>query len=295
MLKEPVFSGIRFVIIFMIILSGSLHATGEPPSIYQEEPGLSECDVQRVRRVIDGDTFDTRDGSRVRLIGPRRPVQWFAREASGKLKEWIDGKTVCLKTDRNKTMNTDRYGRLLRYVWRYPADRPSPDETSFFVNAELIQQGYAFAYTRYPFQYLEDFRKFERDARENNRGLWDKEKQEHWEREYEANRKLAETCGKDTTLCPEDARRHIGRFRTVRFFVEKSHDSGKAVFLNSTIDYTDPDNFTTVIFEKNKKHFPPDPADLYRGKTVDVSGQIKEYKGRAEIILKSSLNIMIIK
>lgn len=42
-------------------------------------------------------------------------------------------------------------------------------------------------------------------------------------------------------------------------------------------------------------NFPSQPADLYLGKTIDVSGRVKEYKGRAEIILKNSSQIQVIK
>src|SRR5690606_21770295 len=38
--------------------------------------------------------------------------------------------------------------------------------------AELVKQGYAHAYTRFPFKYLGEFRKYEREAREEGRGLW---------------------------------------------------------------------------------------------------------------------------
>jgi endonuclease YncB( thermonuclease family) len=37
---------------------------------------------------------------------------------------------------------------------------------------EIIRQGYAFAYTRFPFKYIEEFRGYEREARENESGLW---------------------------------------------------------------------------------------------------------------------------
>jgi micrococcal nuclease len=57
----------------------------------------------------------------------------------------------------------DKYGRLLAYVYLM-------DGT--FLNAEIIKQGYGFAYTRFPFKYLEEFRRYEREARENGRGLW---------------------------------------------------------------------------------------------------------------------------
>jgi len=41
-----------------------------------------------------------------------------------------------------------------------------------FLNAEIIKQRYGFAYTKYPFKYMEEFRQYEREARENKRGLW---------------------------------------------------------------------------------------------------------------------------
>jgi len=56
-----------------------------------------------------------------------------------------------------------RYGRVLAYVYL---------KDGTFLNAELIKQGYGHAYTRYSFKYLERFRKYEKEARENKRGLW---------------------------------------------------------------------------------------------------------------------------
>jgi micrococcal nuclease len=71
-----------------------------------------------------------------------------------------EGKEVRLEYDWQKR---DKYGRLLAYVYLM-------DGT--FLNAEIIKQGYGFAYTHFPFKYLEEFRRFEREARENGRGLW---------------------------------------------------------------------------------------------------------------------------
>ena len=39
-------------------------------------------------------------------------------------------------------------------------------------NAEIIKQGYGFAYTRFPFKYMEEFRLYKKMARLNKRGLW---------------------------------------------------------------------------------------------------------------------------
>ena len=39
------------------------------------------------------------------------------------------------------------------------------------LNAEIIKQGYGFALSRYPFALMEEFRRLEREAREQGRGL----------------------------------------------------------------------------------------------------------------------------
>jgi micrococcal nuclease len=291
---------------FSLILPLITFAMSSWPPDPSAGPDVSGCSFQIVLKVVDGDTFEIANGGKVRLIGvdtpetvdPRKTVEWFGREASKKLREWVEGKTVCLKQDIDKTQNVDKYGRLLRYTWIYTFQKYVPDKPiiheGFFVNAELIRQGYGFAYTRYPFQYLEDFRQYQRTARENNLGLWNREKQEQWERETQKNRALSVTCNTSDTICPEDALNHAGSSRTVRFFIEKSYDSGRAVFLNNKKNFEDADNFTAVIFRNDKKDFPPHAADFYWGKTVDVSGTIKKYKGRAEIILRDKSQIRIV-
>ncbi len=45
-------------------------------------------------------------------------------------------------------------------------------EDGTFLNAEIIKQGYGHAYTRFPFKYLGEFIRYEREAREQKKGLW---------------------------------------------------------------------------------------------------------------------------
>ncbi|MFQ5539600.1 MAG: thermonuclease family protein [Candidatus Binatia bacterium] len=45
-------------------------------------------------------------------------------------------------------------------------------EDGTFLNAEIVKQGFGFAYTRFPFKYLDEFRRFEREAREHRSGLY---------------------------------------------------------------------------------------------------------------------------
>jgi len=119
-------------------------------------------------RVVDGDTLELDGGERVRLIGvdtpetvdPRRPVQYFGKEASAFTRRMAEGQTVRLEYDQD---TRDRYDRTLAYVYL---------QNGTFLNAEIIRQGYGHAYTRFPFRYQEQFLALEREAREQSRGLW---------------------------------------------------------------------------------------------------------------------------
>jgi endonuclease YncB( thermonuclease family) len=89
----------------------------------------------QVRRVIDGDTIDVflnDEVQRVRYIGmntPERDEPCYD-EATEANKDLVAGEIVLLVKD---TSETDRFDRLLRYVY--------VDNT--FVNAELVEQGFA--------------------------------------------------------------------------------------------------------------------------------------------------------
>ena len=130
-------------------------------------------ETARVTRVVDGDTLVVSiagEEERVRLIGvdtpetvhPQKPVEYFGKEASVFTKLMAEGRTVRLEGDP-QNFDRDKYRRLLRYVYL-------PDGR--LLNAEIIRQGYGFAYTRFPFSKMEEFRVLERDAREAGRGLW---------------------------------------------------------------------------------------------------------------------------
>jgi len=125
-------------------------------------------DTFLVTRVIDGDTIEIEGGKKVRYIGidtpetvdPRKPVQCFGVEAFNKNKELVERKRIRLEKDISET---DKYGRLLRYVY----------VDGIFVNDYLVRQGYAYAYTYPPdVKYSEQFIQAQKEARENNRGLW---------------------------------------------------------------------------------------------------------------------------
>jgi len=120
----------------------------------------------KVTKVIDGDTIVLENGEVVRYIGIDTPEMnsqggdCFAQEALNINRELVEGKEVKLKKDVSER---DKYGRLLRYVWI----------NDIFVNQYLVENGYASAATFPPdVKYSEDFKEFQKQARENNLGLW---------------------------------------------------------------------------------------------------------------------------
>jgi micrococcal nuclease len=121
----------------------------------------------KVVKVIDGDTIDVSISGtiyRVRYIGIDTPEigEPFYQEATNKNSEFVGGKTVKLERDVSET---DKYGRLLRYV--YVGD--------LFVNAELVRSGYARAITYQPdVRYQVFLESIEQEAKQAFRGMWAK-------------------------------------------------------------------------------------------------------------------------
>jgi endonuclease YncB( thermonuclease family) len=127
----------------------------------------------QVVRFEDGDTITVDMNGikeRIRMIGvdtpetkdPRKPVQCFGKAASAFTKQLIGNNPVRLEADPLSS-NRDRYDRLLRYVYL-------PDNR--LVQAELIRQGYGFAYTSFPFTKSDEFVGYQKEARTTERGLW---------------------------------------------------------------------------------------------------------------------------
>lgn len=162
---------LRIAVIFLLGAGSAIFINFTKPQVTKPVEVTSEAVTTEsavVSRVIDGDTIELTSGKRVRYIGidtpetvdPRKPIECYGREASEENKRLVDGKTVRLEKDVSET---DKYGRLLRYI--YVGD--------IFVNDYLVRQGFAHASTFPPdVKYAEQFRLAEQEARENNRGLW---------------------------------------------------------------------------------------------------------------------------
>ncbi len=143
-------------------------------------PQLRPCDPARVLEVVDGDTVKVllhgRKEETVRLIGvdtpetkdPRKAVECFGPEAARFTTSSLEGKRVWLtyKADEKR----DKYERLLAYIWLDLDGDPEPE----LFNEELVKRGYGRVYPFFPFEYLQEFRRDERQARAQGLGLWGK-------------------------------------------------------------------------------------------------------------------------
>ena len=138
--------------------------------------------------IIDGDTYKVYYKGKktsVRLIGIDTPesrrnkkayrdagkshtdiekIVRMGKEATSFAKRYISpGQTIYLEFDVQKT---DRYGRLLAYVWL-------EQTKTRMMNEILVREGYATVYTFPPnVEYQERFLKAQREARERGKGLW---------------------------------------------------------------------------------------------------------------------------
>ncbi len=174
-----------FSTLFVLLLLGYFTLVYIIPELSKhEEKQLSSVkEVHFVKRVIDGDTFELDTKERVRVLGidspekfesgkldkdaertgqDKKTIQKLGELASEHARNLIEGKKVTLLPEQNYD-DKDVYGRLLRYVYL---------EDGTFFNLKMVDDGYAYAFRKYPISRLDEFIKAEKDARTNKRGIW---------------------------------------------------------------------------------------------------------------------------
>ena len=165
----------RNIIYWLVLLlvacqetTGDLATAVSPTSLLAIPEAAVAGETAVVTHIVDGDTIDVEingQSFRVRYIGMDTPERGdlFYNEATEVNRQLVDGQTVTMVKDVSET---DRYGRLLRYIYL---------EDGTFVNAELVRQGYAQVATFPPdVRFQETYLELEREARQAGYGLWGK-------------------------------------------------------------------------------------------------------------------------
>jgi micrococcal nuclease len=221
----------------------------------------------KVVAVYDGDTIKVRfaDGSerRVRLIGIDTPeigeTQEEARLEAQLAKRfafhYLYQKPVNLTYERDLE---DKYGRLLAYVWT---------EEGLF-NELILKQGFARVFWAFPFELKERFVRAQQEAREKERGFWQK-------KPY-------------PIVSGQDIRDHIGELRRVRFVCVRMRRRGNFLFLNP-----EPGDFSVLIPQENLSFFPGWKS--WEGSTIEIGGFLEEYKGHPQIMVFFPLQLEVLK
>ena len=221
----------------------------------------------RVQQVIDGDTIELDNGESVRYIGIDTPETrkregdtWvyvgepFAERAKDFNRRLVEDKIARLETDVQKK---DKYGRTLAYCF----------VDDIFVNARMLQEGFALLYTIPPnVKYIDLLVKAQEDARKNNRGLW----------------------AEIPVIPVKDAGKYLNQVAVVEGKVSSIYQSAKVTILNFGRS-----DFKAVIFKNDLASFMAAGVSIsaYKGKTLRISGKVKKYKDNFEIIVSHPSSI----
>lgn len=117
-----------------------------------------------VTRIVDGDTVELEDGTKIRYLGVNTPEitydDCYSAEAMQKNSDLVLGKTIQLEYD---TACTDRYGRLLAHVF----------VDDVHVNLKLLEEGYGCLLFIEPNNaYLTEFESADYVAQAYEIGVW---------------------------------------------------------------------------------------------------------------------------
>ncbi|MDO8609547.1 MAG: thermonuclease family protein [bacterium] len=117
--------------------------------------------MNKVTRVIDGDTFDIDNGERIRILeidAPELPKGCMSSDAKDRLDNLVSGKAISYEQ-----VGKDNFGRILAYVY----------VNKLFINEIIIEEGLAFYYK--PTQETPkslSLQKLEEKAKLAGRGIW---------------------------------------------------------------------------------------------------------------------------
>ena len=256
-------NNLKFLVVFLVLIGFSgLFAPGVIRN--QSTQSISLPDRGKVIVVYDGDTikvrFRDKQEWKVRLIGvdapeigsPVKEVEFQAQMSKRFTFYYLYQKKIKLSYEDELI---DKYGRVLAYVWT--------EEQGLF-NKFIISEGFASAMRNFSYQYREEFRETEHEARKLEKGLMRRD-------EY-------------PQISSQEASRFIGQLVSVKFMCKSTLPRGKFVFLNSSQG-----EFSALIPKESLSLY-PDPQS-FMGKDLSVTGFLEEYKGKPQIMILLPMQI----
>lgn len=168
--------------IALSVMVAAVHSAGVGPSPPQDKP--EDAPWRKIVKVMDGDTLRLSDPDEiVRLVGVDAPESSANKKLKRDLEKMrvevdkaemtalgidaalfarmtAEGRQCWLEYDSKKV---DLYGRTLAYVHL---------DDGRILNEVIIESGYGRTYLDYPFRYKARYLILQREAMENNRGLW---------------------------------------------------------------------------------------------------------------------------
>jgi micrococcal nuclease len=286
------------ILVGALVIGGAIYFSqkeSRPASSPTLPPPPAQClapEKTIATKIIDGDTIVIEGGYSVRILGIDADEMGYPcyDEAKSRLEELILNKEVKLEKD---ITDLDQYKRCLRYVFLPASAEASAGKDDKNIGLELVKEGLAIARFYEPdLKYKEEISLAEKTAIENKIGCkWsafakasaDKSSEEKIEFSWE--KLTPEITGlKMVGAC--NAGNYYGKEMVVEGKIVATYRSKtNTVFLNFEKPY--PNHcFTGVIFSSDQYKFVQNPENYYLNKTVRIKGQIKEYQGKPEIILK---------
>jgi len=276
----------------VLIIGGATYFSSKNKIVPSSTSSPAQCLAPSevlVTKIIDGDTIVVEGGYSVRILGIDADESGYPcyQPAKSRLEELVLNKKVRLEKD---VTDVDQYKRCLRYVFLDGQN----------IGLELVKEGLAIARFYDPdLKYKDEISLAEKEAIENKIGCkWssfakaseDKSFEEKTESSWQ---KLTQELTGLKVIGACNAGNYYGKEMIVEGKIAATYRSKtNTVFLNFEKPYPN-QCFSAVIFSSDQYKFIQNPENYYLNKTVRIKGEIKEYQGKPEIILKTPDQIEI--
>lgn len=110
-----------------------------------------------------------------------------------------------------------------------------------------------------------------------------------------AELKATAPAPKDGEIVPwSKAKDHVGRTITIEGKIVAANNIGSICFLNFTNEPRGGDKFYLVVFKDKYSLFEGKPEVYFKNKTVRVTGEIEDHKGRPQMKIKKKEQVQVI-